>query len=287
LAAQEYTVRFAEGAVSFPEIDPGRGGRFEATINDAEMDSGLETLLRALQVVSFTPIAPWFRHLDGSDYDRWGNEIELIDMTDDYSVAFAEELSPEDLAFLRTFEQITFIGKSPELEFYFTPNDPYFEDQWFLENVGQSLEFETSQSCGDTSIVADYDMDATVAWDSVLAPGCLIGLIDTGIRGSHEDLEDSWHPSSPFAGPDVTASALGIRAQVRDGVVFMEALDTIEDEAVEFELYDVLGRTVRSTRTTGRDARAQFATDGLPSGVYWVGVRSNQSVASLKVMIVR
>ena len=167
---------------------------FEATIDDSETDSELETVLRSFGVQSFVPIAPWFRHLEGNDVDRWGNEIQLIDMTDDYAVSFAEELDPEDLDLLRAFPEIRYIAPVPETEFYFTPNDQYFEDQWYLENNGQSLDYQVSPSCDDTMIVADYDIDATSAWNSVLSPGCLIGLIDTGIRGSHEDLEDSFDP---------------------------------------------------------------------------------------------
>ena len=154
---------------------------FEATIDDAETDSELETVLRSFGVQSFVPIAPWFRHLEGNDVDRWGNEIQLIDMTDDYAVSFAEELDPEDLDLLRAFPEIRYIAPVPETEFYFTPNDQYFEDQWYLENNGQSLDYQVSPSCDDTMIVADYDIDATSAWNSVLSPGCLIGLIDTGI----------------------------------------------------------------------------------------------------------
>lgn len=57
------------------------------------------------------------------------------------------------------------------------PNDPQFDDLWGLHNTGQ------------TGGTADADIDASEAWD--ITTGTLdvvVGMIDTGIDYTHEDL---------------------------------------------------------------------------------------------------
>jgi len=57
------------------------------------------------------------------------------------------------------------------------PNDPKFNKLWGLHNTGQS---------GGT---VDADIDAPEAWDiSTGAPTIVVGVIDTGIDYTHEDL---------------------------------------------------------------------------------------------------
>lgn len=57
------------------------------------------------------------------------------------------------------------------------PNDPYFNQQWALNNVGQ------------TGGTPDADIDAPEAWDVVSgAPAVKIAILDTGIDQDHEEL---------------------------------------------------------------------------------------------------
>lgn len=56
------------------------------------------------------------------------------------------------------------------------PNDPLFANQWHLQNTGQS---------GGT---AGADSRATIAWDSYLGNGVVIGIIDDGLEHAHPDL---------------------------------------------------------------------------------------------------
>ena len=57
------------------------------------------------------------------------------------------------------------------------PNDPRFGDLWGLHNTGQA---------GGT---ADADIDASEAWDITTgSSGVVVGIIDTGIEYTHEDL---------------------------------------------------------------------------------------------------
>lgn len=62
------------------------------------------------------------------------------------------------------------------------PNDPYFQNgtQWALNNYGQS------------GGVADADLDAPEGWDIVAtASNVVVGVVDSGIRTSHEDLSEN------------------------------------------------------------------------------------------------
>ena len=64
MAAVEYTIRFANDVISFPERDEGRGSRFVATLNDAAVsDEVLNGLLSRLGAETFVPVAPHYRHL--------------------------------------------------------------------------------------------------------------------------------------------------------------------------------------------------------------------------------
>lgn len=195
MASSVYTVRFAEEVVAFPEHDGGNGSRFSATLNDATFaEESIRQIFSNLGARTFVPAAPGFRHLPDRNVDRWGNTVELIDMTDDYVVTFARELAAEELATLRELDEVRFIGPQPSGEFFFTPNDPYFDDQWALENSGQTLDFLRCNP--DSTATADHDSDATAAWDDVLEPGCLIGVLDSGVRSSHDDLLGSLHALS-------------------------------------------------------------------------------------------
>ena len=62
----------------------------------------------------------------------------------------------------------------------FEPNDPYFDDQWHLNNSGQ------------TSGVAGEDANVMGVWDSFNGSGVVISVIDDGVEHSHPDLSDNY-----------------------------------------------------------------------------------------------
>ena len=62
----------------------------------------------------------------------------------------------------------------------FSPNDPYFDDQWHLNNSGQS-----SGSAGE-------DANVTGVWESYNGSGVIISVIDDGVDHDHSDLDPNF-----------------------------------------------------------------------------------------------
>ncbi len=186
------SIRFLPEAISFGEIDGGIGDAFVAELSDAIIPNELlEQALEAAGVTEFRPVAPHFRHLPETTYDHLGNVVELVDQTDDYHVVVISETDPEEIVeTFRATPGIGWVAVTPASSFYFTPDDDYYPDQWYLHNYTSS--YPIDGACGDnTGCVTDYDINAPEAWDLIDAPGTKIGLLDTGVRDSHEDLDGS------------------------------------------------------------------------------------------------
>ena len=62
----------------------------------------------------------------------------------------------------------------------FEPNDPYFDDQWHLNNSGQ------------TNGEAGEDANVTGVWDTYNGSGVVISIIDDGVEHSHPDLSSNY-----------------------------------------------------------------------------------------------
>jgi len=70
--------------------------------------------------------------------------------------------------------------ESKELNTLLTPNDPFFNQQWNLENTGQ---YEGTQGC---------DIDALEAWDiETGSDEVVIAILDYGVDYNHPDLVDN------------------------------------------------------------------------------------------------
>jgi len=83
------------------------------------------------------------------------------------------ETSPEVVYATHNYELYALEPVAPE----FSPNDPYFKDQWALENRGQN------------GGIVDVDIDAPEAWYiSCGSNEVIIAIIDTGIQINHPDL---------------------------------------------------------------------------------------------------
>ena len=62
----------------------------------------------------------------------------------------------------------------------FEPNDPFYDDQWHLNNTGQ-----TSGTSGE-------DANVTAVWNSYNGSGVVISVIDDGVEHSHPDLTTNY-----------------------------------------------------------------------------------------------
>jgi subtilisin-like proprotein convertase family protein len=67
-----------------------------------------------------------------------------------------------------------------ELKPQFTPNDPLFNQQWNLQNTGQ------------TGGTVGADANVTQAWDTAKGKGVVIGIVDDGLQHAHPDLKDRY-----------------------------------------------------------------------------------------------
>ncbi|MCT7997577.1 S8 family serine peptidase, partial [Laspinema olomoucense] len=69
-----------------------------------------------------------------------------------------------------------------QLEPLSTPNDPLFNQQWHLENTGQ------------TGGTAGVDANVITVWDEITGEGIKIAIVDDGVQHTHPDLSDRYRP---------------------------------------------------------------------------------------------
>jgi len=67
-----------------------------------------------------------------------------------------------------------------------TPNDPYFSNQWHLQNTGQD------------NGVSGEDVNITGAWNSVRGTGVVIGVVDDGLEWDHDDLKANYESTLDY-----------------------------------------------------------------------------------------
>jgi len=68
----------------------------------------------------------------------------------------------------------------------FEPNDPYFDDQWHLNNSGQT----GGESGEDARVIG--------VWNTYNGSGVIISVIDDGVQHSHPDLTTNYEPSHSY-----------------------------------------------------------------------------------------
>ncbi len=89
----------------------------------------------------------------------------------------------------------------PNLIAYALTDDPYFDNQWALNNTGQT----TCNTKGDicTTGTPDADIDAPEAWNVTLgSPEVKIAILDSGIDQTHPDLMGKIAANINFTGSD-------------------------------------------------------------------------------------
>jgi len=121
------------------------------------------------------------------------SQQEIDKQINSHSAKILKKLDKLDVLTLKVPEAVqdiilTALSKNPNVEFaepdYYAkvlsiPNDTFFDKQWGLENIGQTI----NGVAGKT----DADIDAPTAWDTAQS-GVKVAILDCGINESHPDL---------------------------------------------------------------------------------------------------
>src|SRR5688572_4682791 len=98
-----------------------------------------------------------------------------------------------------------------------TVNDPLFDTQWALRNVGQSI-------CG-ADILSGFDLDLVEAWDITFGAAAeTVAVVDTGLDTTHEEFSGGHYGLRPGTTSDVDPDRHGtlvagvIAARANNGV---------------------------------------------------------------------
>lgn len=131
----------------------------------------------SLIVGTFDEDASWVEELEG---------VERVERLLGGKAAFRVQMRPgyDELAlsaFLQGDPRLRYAHPNMAVELFphSLPNDPYFEDQWHLQNVGQASD----------SSVPGSDINVLPAWEITQGQGQIIAILDSGVDTSHPDLD--------------------------------------------------------------------------------------------------
>ena len=93
-------------------------------------------------------------------------------------------------------------------------------------------------------------------------------------------------PSSPLSGSVSALSSMDLSIEILGSRVSIGASGVPAGQPIQFELHDVLGRTIRTSESSSSTS-VQFDIRGLASGVYWARATTSDATVSRKVVIVR
>jgi len=174
---QRLIVEFAEGVLSDADTENSLVG--SRSLDAYSFDrSDAQTLLQAAQVTTMEPLFPSFSR---NHRTRDGGTVTLPrDVSRFYRVALATGTDPKSVARVLRQHDEEFASVAPDylLKWSFTPNDPKFTQQWWLNN--------TEQFGGD----GVTDVEGPEAWDRANGQtnAIQVGVLDTGIDLDHSDL---------------------------------------------------------------------------------------------------
>ncbi len=183
-------VRFAPGEVEPPEESPSG----EIPIENVVVRS--DQLRIALLQVGVTGVSlvcrPW-RNLRAPQYDINGEEIpiqQMVDYADVYKLGWSGSASSEEVrSALVGLPEVIYAEIMAPLQLDYEPNDAYFDDQWGLNNEGQTY----PDPCVPCS--SDVDVNAPEAWEHQDSCRVKIGIIDHGFDYDHEESAEAYDPN--------------------------------------------------------------------------------------------
>ncbi|MCP4482092.1 MAG: PQQ-binding-like beta-propeller repeat protein [bacterium] len=155
----------------------------QASVLSALGQSGsLSTLNNKYQVISAEKVfkeTP--KALTAKTMTLSSNGVLIPDLSNIYTLKFSKEFDAKDVA--EEFSKdpnIEYAEPNYYYELFLIPNDPYFANQWGLDNTGQ---------LGGT---AGVDINALNAWDITTgSEDVIIAVVDTGVDYNHGDLVDN------------------------------------------------------------------------------------------------
>jgi len=184
----QLVVRFQEDVITTPD-----GARGEMALADVEVrDEATRELLESVGIDRVRPVATYWWNVDRREYyDLEGNRVfGLVDFNGTFVVRLREgidtpsaraALERSGLADYAAFDEYVLPLATCCEAGPLHPNDSRYDDQWGLHNDGS---FPGS--------VADVDVNMPEAWCIQNICTKKIGVIDSGVRSTHEDLAASY-----------------------------------------------------------------------------------------------
>ena len=169
------------------EIAPKLG--FEKPFELREL-LALSSEFKSLDILEFRPL---FINNDNFGNLEYKHFLHLY-----YVLRFDNEIDFYDIKNrLELIEGIDLVEPVFIKEAYFTPNDPYYSDQWAHDNYGQA-----NSASGGSVGTPDSDTDTDLAWDITTGdPSIVIAILDTGVN-EHSELQGRLVPGYDYVYQD-------------------------------------------------------------------------------------
>ncbi len=169
------------------EIAPKLG--FEKPFELREL-LALSSEFKSLDILEFRPL---FINNDNFGNLEYKHFLHLY-----YVLRFDNEIDFYDIKNrLELIEGIDLVEPVFIKEAYFTPNDPYYSDQWAHDNYGQA-----NSASGGSVGTPDCDTDTDLAWDITTGdPSIVIAILDTGVN-EHSELQGRLVPGYDYVYQD-------------------------------------------------------------------------------------
>tara|TARA_B100002051_G_scaffold276740_1_gene327387 strand:+ start:101 stop:2524 length:2424 start_codon:yes stop_codon:yes gene_type:complete len=169
------------------EIAPKLG--FEKPFELREL-LALSSEFKSLDILEFRPL---FINNDNFGNLEYKHFLHLY-----YVLRFDNEIDFYDIKNrLELIEGIDLVEPVFIKEAYFTPNDPYYSDQWAHDNYGQA-----NSASGGSVGTPDCDTDTDLAWDITTGdPSIIIAILDTGVN-EHSELQGRLVPGYDYVYQD-------------------------------------------------------------------------------------
>lgn len=141
-----------------------------ATTGNTQLDG----LMQQFKVQSVEKLAVVDAFAQSSTRAQWGQEVDKL-----RKLLIPKVMDPVQVAnAFSKAETVAFAEPNWTVSIFGTPNDPHFNQQWALKNIGQN------------NGIPGADISAPEAWDISLGGNTVLAIIDTGLDTSHEEFSN-------------------------------------------------------------------------------------------------